>query len=142
MESDEVKSVSCDNNEWEQEHVANADDGPNANGILQYHIAYWNKKYYEDELIAQLDLDDQSAYGPETITLTLDKNKNYRYYVNWFIGGGSWYFSNATVKVYKGNVKIRTFYVQDIVENKEQYDGIWDVFSIEDGKLIETNAIR
>ncbi|MBO5525961.1 MAG: carboxypeptidase regulatory-like domain-containing protein [Clostridia bacterium] len=76
------------------------------------HISYSNKTQNN----ARLDVDDTSAYGPETITIsTIASNTTYRYYVHNYSGGGNSVLSNsgATVTVYLGNssTPYYTFYV-------------------------------
>lgn len=50
-----------------------------------FQISCYNKQYIKNgELVAYLDRDERSSYGPETITLTLcmEKNVIYKYYVH------------------------------------------------------------
>lgn len=49
---------------------------------------------------ANLDVDDTSSYGPETITITQFHSGTYRYYVHHFSGTGTLSTSGAIVKVY------------------------------------------
>lgn len=90
----------------------------------QYHIYYSNKTPSGAQ--ANLDVDDVSSYGPETVTVTeFYENGIYHYFVHNYTGGGSNVLSNsgATVKVYFGNTLYRTFYVPEGL-------GIyWDVFT-------------
>ncbi len=69
-------------------------------GSSDYHVSYMNKSTGG----AVLDVDDTSAYGPETITIDLNSNTSYLYWVHNYSGGGSSVLSNsgATVKVYVG----------------------------------------
>lgn len=49
---------------------------------------------------ANLDVDDTSSYGPETITISQFHSGTYRYYVHHFSGTGTLSTSGAIVKVY------------------------------------------
>ena len=53
-----------------------------------------------------MDVDDRSAYGPETITISsVYEGYTYRYYIYNFSGGGNYVLSNsnARVAIYMGN---------------------------------------
>ena len=89
------------------------------------------------ENIANLDLDDRSGYGPETITLTVDPSAKYAYYVRNYSGETPLYSSGARVKVYQGNTLLETYNVP-----VEHIDGrVWNVFKIENGRIITVNQI-
>lgn len=77
--------------------------GPTSNGGL-FHIYYSNKSYSENtSLIADLDLDDTSSYGPETTTIYNPIDGVYTYYIYNYSGSPSMSTSGATVQVYTGN---------------------------------------
>lgn len=59
------------------------------------HVSFMDKNYDE----ANLDVDDTSSYGPETVTI-LDISGEYEYYVHDFTGSGNISTSGAVVKVY------------------------------------------
>lgn len=74
------------------------------------HIWYSNKTYEW----GNLDVDDTSSYGPETITIsTIEEGVTYTYYVYNFSGGGNSVLSNsgASVTVYIGDTESYTFTV-------------------------------
>lgn len=103
-----------------------------------FHVYYSNKNAYEDgNLIANLDHDDTRGNGFETITLTVDPNKTYQYYVYHYAGTGSLSTSNAIVKVYQGGVMIKQYNVP-VDQGTGRY---WNVFNIVDGKVISLNRI-
>lgn len=114
-------------------------------GEQVFHIYYNQKVYYENgELVAQLDLDDVSGYGPETVTITLvaEEGYDYLYYVHDYSNGrddSSSYLSlsGARVSVYGGNELIKNYIVPINVEGTN-----WIVFKIEDGKIIDINEIH
>jgi len=91
------------------------------------YIAY-NKSIAE----ANLDLDDTTSYGPETVTISgVDTNAVYTYYVHNYSGGPDDVLANSTAKVdvYSGGTA-RTFYVPN-------EDGLyWRVFEIVDGLVV------
>ena len=104
-----------------------------------FHVYFGNKEFYENgELVAYLDRDDTSSYGPETITLTLrvDNNIRYEYYVYDYSNGGSsssmaLSFSGAKVEVYSSKGKLEEYVIEP-----SQYGTYWYVFEIENGKII------
>ena len=58
--------------------------------------------------VADLDCDDMSSYGPETITID-DVNGDYTYYVNDFTCSGEMALYGCTVSVYSGNSLVKTY---------------------------------
>jgi subtilisin family serine protease len=98
-----------------------------------FHV-YWANRtgYYNGEIVASLDVDDTSSYGPETVTITFDASMvenggELRYCVNNYTRGslGELSESNATVRVYKGNELEKTL---NVTKNQEAY--VWHVFKI------------
>lgn len=86
-------------------------------------------------IIAQLDVDDQSGFGPETITLS-DSSGEFVYRVHRFFGFGSLATSNATVKIYtSSSSQPMTISVPDSVSGDW-----WDVFRIENGQIVDING--
>ena len=77
-----------------------------------------------------LDHDDTTSYGPETITidfLTIPAG-TYKYYVHWYSGSGTWATSGAKVQVYIGSELVREFYVPS---NMTSSEGVWNVFTLD-----------
>lgn len=113
--------------------------GPTNNGG-EFHVYYGNKQFYEDGVVhAELDIDDVSSYGPETITIHNIKNGHYRYYVHdytngWNTSSTAMSYSSAKVKVFSKG-EYREFNVQT-----NQAGVIWNVFNIQDGKLEPVNT--
>lgn len=105
-----------------------------------FHVYYASQSYYDynyEDVVATLDHDDTQGNGFETITLTVDPQGTYHYYVHHFAGYGNLSTSNAIVKVYQGGVMIKQYNVPI-----DQGTGIyWNVFSIENGKVISVNRI-
>lgn len=67
------------------------------------HVYYRNKVYKEnDTVVAFLDLDDTSSYGPETTTIYNVNKGVYTFYVHNYSGRPAMSTSNASVSVYNG----------------------------------------
>lgn len=103
-----------------------------------FHVYYLNTwKYDGDVEVCNLDVDDTTSYGPETITLNATADTPYYYYVYRFYGSGTLATSEAQVKVYQGGTLIATFNVPT-----DQGSGdYWNVFAIVNGELIVRNTI-
>lgn len=103
------------------------------------HHVYFNNM---NEANFNLDLDDTSGYGPETITIRNPiASDYYSYFVHdytnsGFINSKEMSDSQATVKVYFGNEYKTTF---TITPNIRGF--LWHVFDIKDGEIIPVNKI-
>lgn len=102
---------------------------------LTYHIWYGNKS---DAVGNNLDVDDTTGYGPETMTIPLLKNGLYKYYVADFTNcnsdnPASYEMSNsgAMVNVYTSNGLTSTFMVPS-----NRAGTIWEVFEIRNGAIV------
>jgi len=98
----------------------------------------------DNELIASLDWDDTSSYGPETVTVTvsIDMETCYKYYVYDFSNGGNasstaLSYSGAKVNVYCGDKLVKAY---SVPTDKVGYT--WDVFEIFKGEVIDINQIK
>ncbi len=114
--------------------------GPSAENGL-FHVYYADKQYFEgDELVAQLDVDDVSSYGPETVTIVEAKaDETYYYSVHDFTNGGldnstEMSASGAIVKVYLGAELVKEYNVP-----LYRQGNIWNVFKIENGEVVTIN---
>ncbi|MDO8342842.1 MAG: tetratricopeptide repeat protein [Cellvibrio sp.] len=113
---------------------------------LDSHIVYPDNHIYFSSMKgadAQLDVDDTTSYGPETITLER-KHDGERYvyavhdYTNRENPGLFLSKSSAKVFVYVGQTLIRTYYVPT-----NQVGNLWTVFAItEGGELQDFNTIK
>lgn len=111
-----------------------------------FHVCYYSRRYIVDgEIMAELDLDDTSSYGPETVTMTVQadmlENGIYRYSVHDYTNRSSLTsnqlsMSGANVKLYKGNDLIRTINVPINAQGN-----LWTVFEIENGELKIVNTM-
>lgn len=113
----------------------------------EFHVYYSNESAYDTyendyREIANLDIDDTTSYGPETITIHFaDQTQFYRYYVHDFTNSGdasstAMSYSGAKVTVYSGNTLLATY---DIPTG--QAGTIWHVFDFDPvtGRLIFVN---
>lgn len=97
-----------------------------------FNINYTNKNIYG---IGNLDVDDTSSYGPETITIT-DTGASFEYSVMDFRAQGTMGGSAATVKVYlPGEASARVFTVPS------GSGLLWNVFKYENGEITEINQL-
>lgn len=77
--------------------------GP-ASGGGTFHVWYRDKAYSDTNgIVADLDIDDTSSYGPETTTIYHPVQGEYTFYVHNFSGSPDIKISDATVKVFSGN---------------------------------------
>ncbi len=110
-----------------------------------FHVYYGQKIcYIGDDVVAKLDIDDTSGYGPETVTVTVkvDDSMTYQYYVHDFSNRNNYSssalsFSLAKVTLYSGNKQLKVYSVPiDEVGTR------WNVFNIVNGKVIDVNTIE
>ena len=99
-------------------------------------VSFTNKTVSNSSgVIAQLDVDDQSGFGPETITLS-DTSGEFTYRVHRYFGFGSLATSGATVKVYTSDNSQPT-----IISVPDSVSGDWwDVFRIVNGQIVDING--
>jgi len=117
--------------------------GPTETGS-RFHVYFSNKQYKENgEVVARLDVDDTSSYGPETITMTLkpDLDGVYRYsvhdYSNRYVTNSkALSLSGAKVMLYRGNELLETYNVPINMTGN-----LWTVFEIEDNMIISKNKL-
>ena len=74
-----------------------------------YHVAYYAKGSQTQHPYAELDIDDTSSFGPETLTIAQLQEGTYLYAVHLFAGSGTIATSGAVVKVYEGANLIKTY---------------------------------
>ncbi len=97
-------------------------------GSQDYHVYYG----HQTDIDANLDRDDISSYGPETITINnVNQDSVYTYYVYNFSGGAGSVLPNSGAKLELNfNGGQRTFYVPN---EEGRY---WKVFEIVNGRII------
>ena len=86
------------------------------------------------KVIADLDIDDQDGYGPETITLH-NTNGKYEYKIHRYTPFGRLADSGATVKIYTSDSTPITLTVPDNVD-----DEWWTVCTVENGEVKDLNG--
>ena len=105
------------------------------NGSQEYHIYYSNPNGTNGD---NLDHDDVTSYGPETVTINnVDTTAIYTYYVHHYAGSSNLKSSSAKIDVYYGS--------NHFTYSVPNQDGIyWKVFEIENGTINPcfTNCIQ
>lgn len=103
-----------------------------------FHVFYKSKNaVFDGETIANLDHDDRFGNGFETVTLKVDPQGFYHYYVYHYEGSGCLATSNAIVKVYQGDVMVNSFNVP-VDQGSGRY---WNVFDIKNGQVVPINTV-
>jgi len=114
--------------------------GPTDDGG-RFHV-YFGDKVYKDTLNdANLDVDDVTSYGPETVTvLKRVNNGTYTYaihnYTDRYNNNLNLSNSEAVVRVYSGDNLLATY---NVPINKQ--GNVWRVFEIRDGAIVPINRI-
>lgn len=104
-----------------------------------FHVYYGDKSSHDGNLeVCNLDLDDITSFGPETIMLNANTSDPYYYYIHLFAGSGTLPTSGAQIKVYHGADVVRTFHVPSTVDSNDRY---WNVFAIVNGRIVVNNTI-
>lgn len=129
--------------------------GPRASGDTDYdpsfeeagrfHVYFYNKIYnYNSITYADLDVDDTTSYGPETVTIRNQVSGLYRYSVHDYTNRGAnvdnpsyaLAGSGATVKVYRESTLVATFYVPPSVGAN-----LWTVFELNGSTITPINTM-
>ena len=103
---------------------------------------YYNSKVhrFNGEEVANLDVDDTSSYGPETVTI-VNPNVNFVYAVHDFSNKSSssssaMSYSDATVTVFMGGRELEKFNIP-----VDQVGTYWTVFRYIDNKIVPVNHL-
>jgi hypothetical protein len=108
----------------------------------RFHIYYYHRTYnYNSIKYADLDRDDRSSYGPETITIYQENIGLYRYSVHDYsnrYSSNSYALSNssAQVKVYKGSNLLAIYNVP-----ANQGGTLWTVFELNGDTITPINTL-
>lgn len=103
-----------------------------------FHVYYIHKKQFDEGTeICNLDVDDTTSYGPETVTVKVKESSPYYYYIHRYAGSGHISTSSAQIKVYKGESLIKTFNVPTDLGNGDY----WNVFAIVNGQIVVKNTM-
>ena len=109
-------------------------------GGEEFHVYFSNMEFND---LVMLDVDDRSAYGPETITIKDISQGTFIYgvhdYSNGLLGDANEMLgqSGATVKLYLPNENQPRVYTVP-----EGYGTYWEVFQIENGKVTDIGQLR
>lgn len=117
--------------------------GPTSDGFGNFHVFYNYGAYYEgSDLMANLDVDDVTSYGPETTTIYKPVNGIYSFYVHDYTNSNltesnALGLSGAKVTVYKGNTILKTYNVPNVAGTE------WHVFDYDSqtGALTDKNIM-
>ena len=126
-------------------HLAIVD---NASGRVVKEVYFSNKNVEIESgninLIANLDIDDLSSYGPETITLNLlpvsaYSNYSFYYFIKNYSGEnrGLLKDSGANVTLIRKGGDTTVYEVSDVYGDSNV---IWNVFAIKNGQIVERNT--
>ena len=107
--------------------------GPQENSDSLFHVFWLNR----NSDLVNLDVDDTSSFGPETVTVDRQINGVYRYTVYNFSNNGDTGLSEsgARVQVFDAGGLIRDYQVPDGIGN------LWTVFDMEGGNITTLNTI-
>ena len=106
--------------------------GPRSdNGTDIFHVYYSDKSAWEnyEDMLANLDLDDTSSYGPETTTIVkLHTGLQYSYYVHDYTNR----YDNQSTKLSASGAKVRVYESNRLIEEFNVPVGVggtlWHVF--------------
>ena len=103
-----------------------------------YHVFYSDMTAsYNGNTVAQLDIDERSSYGPETVVFTPSlTNKEYFYYVHNYSGTGDMSDSRAHVELFRNGNLIGSYNVP----SGGGSNGYWNIFKIVDGNVYMLNT--
>ncbi|WP_062108829.1 carboxypeptidase regulatory-like domain-containing protein [Bacillus niameyensis] len=118
--------------------------GPKADGG-RFHIWYADKKYQDEANDVNLDRDDVTSYGPETVTvINRLQMGTYTYAIHNYTGRyldeenqSDLANSSARVQIYRGNTLLETYNVP-----VNQAGNSWRVFEIRDGEIVTINKME
>ena len=108
----------------------------------RFHVYYSNRNFdYDGLTYCNLDVDDTSSYGPETVTIYNQTDGLYRYSIHDYsnrYSDTSTIMSNsgATVRVYFGSTLAQTFYVPT-----NTIGTLWTVFELYGNQIVPKNLM-
>lgn len=106
-----------------------------------YHVYYSYRGSVTSSPYAELDVDDVNGYGPETMTVLPEYSGQYTYAVYHYAGTGTFLSSEATLRIYQGNVLRHTLTVPDQTCEDRWW---WNVctFDAESGEFTIVNTLQ
>ena len=114
--------------------------GPIPNSSDRFHVYFGSEGSISSSPYSNLDTDDVSGEGPETITIRQQFSGIYRYYIHDYSNGGSTSShaladSSAKIKVYRGGGLVAEYNVPN------QEGTLWSVFEINGNQIIPINTV-
>lgn len=103
----------------------------------RFHVYYGDPIAYDavdSAVVAELDLDDQDGFGPETVTIHEQIAGSYCFSVNLFAGTGSLGTSGAQVRVFRGSQQVATFAAPNTTNR------VWTVFRMSGATITPVNT--
>jgi hypothetical protein len=110
--------------------------GPDGYGGT-FHVYWADRSFYDaaDSLrVVELDVDDTSGFGPETITIHEQAAGSYCFSVHLFTGTGSLGTSGAQVRVFRGNGQVASFQAPSTTNR------VWTVFRMNGTTITPVNT--
>jgi hypothetical protein len=110
--------------------------GPDGHGGT-FHVSYADPVYYDavdSTLVVELDVDETSGFGPETITIHEQSSGSYCFSVHLYAGSGSLGTSSAQVRVFRGNSQVATFQAPNTT------NVVWTVFRLNGATITPVNT--
>ncbi|HOV94759.1 MAG TPA: carboxypeptidase regulatory-like domain-containing protein [Spirochaetales bacterium] len=101
---------------------------------------YYSHKVASDSS-ANLDWDDTTSYGPETVTIVTQKSGDYYYSVYHFAGSGYIGTSSAVVKVYNSSGLQKTYTVSSAPGASTSTKRWWQVFKLNGSTITPINQL-
>ncbi len=112
-------------------------------GNENYHVYYGDKDSYDNK--ASLDWDDTTSYGPETITVEIGQGNSYIYAVHNFTDRNAAAGEAQASNLANSGAKVAVYDSSGIIFDGNVPVGVqgttWEVFRIENGRLIVTNNV-
>lgn len=103
-----------------------------------FHVYFDHKSQDDGDVeVCNLDVDDTTSYGPETITLNATSDAPYYYYIHRYRGLGTLSTSEAKIEVYQSSNLVAEFNVPTNLSDEDY----WNVFAIIDGEIVVKNTI-
>lgn len=116
------------------------DNAPD-NDSSRFHVYWVDRGSLTADPFVNLDVDDTSSYGPETITIATQRQGIYRYSILDFSNGGgtagtALSTSGAKIDVYREGLYVRSYNVPSGA------GGLWNVFQLDGTELFTINTIE
>jgi hypothetical protein len=114
--------------------------GPLEGSSDRFHVYWLEDGYINSSPYTNLDVDDISSYGPETITIRTQQSGVYRYSIHDFsnrrrTSSSALVNSGAKIKVYKGSGLVAEYFVPN------EAGTLWRVFEIDGGNIKSINSM-